>query len=130
MASDGAELIVADIDAARVNEVVTRHNARATDPVSIHGAEVDVYAPCALGAVINDQTVPKIRATVVAGAANNQLAEDPHGQALRERVILYAPDYVINAGGIINISYEFGGYDSDRARQHTGRIYDLLLEFF
>ncbi len=130
LASDGAELIVADIDTARVSEVVTRCHATPASAATIHACDVDIYAPCALGAVINDQSIPQIRAAIVAGAANNQLAEDRHGLALRDRGILYAPDYVINGGGIINISYEFGGYDSNRARQHTARIHHQLLEIF
>ena len=110
--------------------MVARYQAEPADPSTIHRADVDVYAPCALGAVLNDRTIPQIRATVVAGAANNQLAEDRHGHALGKRGILYAPDYVINAGGIINISYEFSGCDSDRASARTGRIYDTLLGIF
>ena len=130
LAEAGAQLVVADIDDDLMNEVVARHGALASDPTSIHQADVDVFAPCALGAVLNDQTIPQLRARVVAGAANNQLAEDRHGDALRERGILYAPDYVINGGGIINISYEFGGYDRERALAHTARIYDTLLDIF
>ena len=97
---------------------------------AIHAADVDILAPCALGATLNDRTIPEIAAAVVAGGANNQLAEDRHGRSLQERGILYAPDYVINAGGIINISCELDGYDRDRALARTGRIYDTLAGIF
>ena len=130
VSEDGADLIVADIDAARVSEIVNRYHARAANPSTVHASDADIFGPCALGAVLNDQTIRQIQAAVVAGAANNQLAENRHGLALRERGILYAPDYVINSGGVINISYEFDGYDGDLALQHTARIHETLLEVF
>ncbi|MFK9236774.1 amino acid dehydrogenase, partial [Escherichia coli] len=82
----------------------------------VHALDVDVFSPCALGAVLNDRTVPQIRARVVAGAANNQLAKTRHGHALLERGVLYAPDYVINAGGIIDIYYEGPDYDAAKVQ--------------
>src|SRR3546814_966701 len=91
---------------------------------------VDVYAPCALGATINDATLPLLKAKIVAGSANNQLAERRHGEALRQRGILYAPDYVINAGGVIVISHEGPGYDKADAFAHVARIHDTLREIF
>ena len=130
LAGDGANLVVADIDAKLTTDIASSLGARPVDPSTIHTLDVDIYAPCALGAVVNDQTVGEIGAAIVAGAANNQLAEDRHGWALRDRGILYAPDYVINGGGIINISYEFGTYNRERALEHTSRIYDTLLDIF
>ncbi len=117
LAEAGAQLLVADLDPARVERVVKELAATAVPPDQILGAECDVLAPCALGAVLNDRTLPNLRCKVVCGAANNQLAEDRHGQALKERGILYAPDYVVNAGGILNISVELasGGYDAAKA---------------
>ncbi len=130
LARDGAELVVSDINADRVAEAVSRYGATAVAPERIHAVAADVFVPCALGAVINDRTIPELGAAVVAGSANNQLAEDRHGAALAERGILYAPDYVINAGGVINVSYERTGYDRDRAFNHAARIRRTLESLF
>jgi len=129
LAGAGAEVHVADIHGDRVERTVQELGAR---PVTgdFMSAEVDVLAPCALGGVIDDASLPRIRAKVVAGAANNQLAEARHGPALRDRGILYAPDYVINAGGIINISYEGPDYEQSRAFSHVALIHDTLLAIF
>lgn len=125
----GAKLIVTDINKESVDRVVDEFGATAVDTDEIYHQEVDVYAPCALGATINDNTIPKIQASVVAGAANNQLAEDRHGQILMEKGILYAPDYVINAGGIINVSFE-ENYDQAAALKKVDEIYGTLTEVF
>jgi len=87
--------------------------AEVCKPHDIYGADIDIFAPCALGAIVNDRTIPQLKCKAIAGGANNQLAEDRHGEELLRRGILYAPDFVINAGGIINVSVEFaeGGYD-------------------
>src|SRR5262249_50339174 len=95
----GAKLIVTHIDAERVQ---SEFGARAVAPDEIYGVQADVFAPCALGAIINDKTMPQLKVEIVAGAANNQLLEERHGDELEERDILYAPDYVANAGGVIN----------------------------
>jgi leucine dehydrogenase len=127
----GALLWVSDIYEDQVKRAVEELGATAIGPDDIYGQDVDVFAPCALGAVINDATLPQLRAKIVAGAANNQLSEDRHGKELMGRGILYAPDYVINAGGIIDISYERGGsYDRDAALAHVEGIYDTLIEIF
>ncbi len=97
----GAELVVADVRREAVAEVVERFNATAVDPADIHRQDVDVFAPCAFGAVISDQTLPELRAKVVCGLANNQLAEPRHDRALRDAGIVYVPDYVVNGGGMI-----------------------------
>lgn len=126
----GARLVVADINADAVSDVVGTFGARAVDTATIHAEDIDVFAPCALGAILNDETIPQLKAKVVAGAANNQLAEERHGDMLVERGILYAPDYVINAGGVINIAVEREGYDRDKALARISRIHDTLLEIF
>ncbi|WP_223668897.1 Glu/Leu/Phe/Val family dehydrogenase [Kangiella shandongensis] len=125
----GAQLVVTDINQESVDRVVDEFGATAVDTDEIYHQEVDVYAPCALGATINDNTIPKIQASVIAGAANNQLAEDRHGQILMEKGILYAPDYVINAGGIINVSFE-ENYDQAAALKKVDEIYGTLSEVF
>jgi leucine dehydrogenase len=131
----GARLVVSDIDRERVEAMVQSLGAAVVAPDAVIEAPVEVYAPCALGATLNDQTIPRLRCQVVAGSANNQLAEPRHGRALKERGILYAPDYVINAGGIINISHEKlrpedPDYDREAAYAHVSRIHDTLLEIF
>lgn len=100
----GAELIVADVRADAVARVVSDFGATATEPDRIHAADVDVFAPCALGAGLNDETIPEIRAKAVCGLANNQLAEDRHCEMLRKAGIAYVPDYVVNAGGVMGAS--------------------------
>ena len=130
LADAGADLLVSDIDTDRVSQAVRRHGATPVEAERIYDVQADVFAPCAMGAVINDDTLPRLNVSIVAGAANNQLAEDRHGAALREREILYAPDYVINAGGIININYEGPDYDTDAAMAHAARIYDTATELF
>lgn len=127
---DGVQLIVADIDQEKVKMVVNKFNAVAADPNEIVTTECEVLAPCALGAVINDNTVGKLKCKIVAGGANNQLAESHHGDALKELNILYAPDYVINAGGLMNVFVELEGYSSDRAFEKTTQVYDNLLQVF
>ena len=102
----GAELFVTDIVQANVDRAVRELNATAVTGEQIFSLDVDVFAPCALGAAINDQTIDQLKATIVAGAANNQLATTAHGQILHDRGILYAPDYVVNAGGIIDVYYQ------------------------
>ena len=92
--------------------------------------ECDVIAPCALGSAMNDTSIPKIRAKIVAGAANNQLAEPRHGDDLDARGILYAPDYAINAGGLVNVAQEVKGYDAAKARENTLKIYDTMWDIF
>lgn len=127
----GAKLWVTDIYEDQVKRAVDELGATAVAADDIYGLDVDVFAPCALGAVINDITMPQLHARIVAGAANNQLSENRHGTELMERSILYAPDYVINAGGIIDVSYEYGGYfDRDAMVKHVEGIYDTLMEIF
>lgn len=126
----GAELIVADINPAQVQRAVDELKAVAMGPSEILSADCDILAPCALGAVLNDETIPRLRAQIVAGSANNQLAEERHGDLLHERGILYAPDYVINAGGLINVADELEGYHPERARAKVEGIYDIMLRLY
>ncbi len=129
---EGAELIVTDIDDAAIERAKAEFDARAVAPDDIHDVDAEVFAPCALGAILNDETVPRLRVAVIAGAANNQLLADRHGEMLKQNRILYAPDYVINAGGLIALSLELTpeGYTAERALSLTARIGDTLAEIF
>ncbi|HYO45325.1 MAG TPA: Glu/Leu/Phe/Val dehydrogenase dimerization domain-containing protein [Gemmatimonadota bacterium] len=127
--TEGATLVVADRDPQRARYATESWGAETVPPEAIWEAPVDVFAPCALGAVLDDRTIPRLRASVVAGAANDQLAENRHGDELRRRQILYAPDYVINAGGVINGSGEIlGHYDPAEAWRRVERIGPRLEE--
>jgi leucine dehydrogenase len=126
----GAKLIVTDIDADRVKRVTNEFGATAVGTNDIYGVEADVFAPCALGAIVNDQTIPQLKCEVVCGAANNQLLEERHGDALGDKDILYAPDYVANAGGVINVYSELAGWTSARAFRKADEIYDTVLKVF
>jgi leucine dehydrogenase len=127
----GAELVVADVDQSK-RELAERLGATWTDPLSALTAEVDVVAPCALGGMLNDDTVPALRCKAIAGAANNQLADDSLDAALSARGILWAPDFVCNAGGIINICVELEpeGYDAGRADTRVRAVGDTLRTIF
>lgn len=129
---EGAELIVTDINPAILHEVEVLYGAKVVSPKEIAGVECDIFAPCAMGGSINDETISKLRCKAIAGSANNQLLDTRHGVELMKRDILYAPDYVINAGGIINSSLEFvpGGYNPKVSRDKVNHIYDTLLEIF
>ncbi len=131
LARAGAALLVADVDDGK-RAVAERLGARWVAPGDALRAPVDVYAPCALGGVLDDETVPALQAPVVAGAANNQLADDGVAALLRDRGIVWAPDFVANAGGIINIAVEFDpeGYDPKRAKQRVRGIGDTLRQVF
>jgi leucine dehydrogenase len=130
LSEEGAELIVTDIDETKVRRVVDECGARAVASNEIYCAEADIFAPCALGAVINDETIPLLKCRIIAGAANNQLAEERHGRTIHENGILYAPDYVINAGGLINVYGELHGWTSERAHRKAGEIYETLNQLF
>ncbi|EDL64575.1 branched-chain amino acid dehydrogenase [Bacillus sp. SG-1] len=121
---EGAKLIVTDINKEAVQRAVEEFGAKAVDINDIYSVDCDIYAPCALGAVINDETIPQIKAKVIAGAANNQLKDTTHGDTIHEMGIVYAPDYVINAGGVINVADELYGYNRDRAMKKVEQIYN------
>jgi leucine dehydrogenase len=132
LAEAGAKLFAADLQPARVDRVVKEFGAQVVAQEQIHAADCDVFAPCALGAVLNDKTIPQLKAKVVCGAANNQLAEERHGEALMKRGIVYAPDYVVNAGGILNIAVELSpkGYDERVAEERVRGIGRALADVF
>ena len=126
----GAQLWVTDIHQPSIDRCVEEFGATAVGMDEIFGLDVDVFAPCALGAILNDRTIPQIKATVIAGASNNQLAKPAHDQVLLDRGVLYAPDYVINAGGIIDIYYEGPDYDWNTVKAHIERIDATVTEIF
>lgn len=119
---EGARLVVADLDEAAVLRAIREFGATPAAPDEIAATECDVFAPCALGAVVNDESLPTLRCSIIAGSANNVLLEPRHGEALAESGILYAPDYIINAGGLINVAGELEGYDEERV---IGRVMDI-----
>ena len=125
------EIYVTDISEEKVQEAVSKYNTRPVNPDEIIDLNVDIFAPCALGSVLNDNTIPRLKAKIVAGGANNVL-EIPkiHGLMLKEKDILYAPDYAINAGGLINVANELEGYNRQRAFDQAEGIYDMLIEIF
>jgi leucine dehydrogenase len=127
LAEGGAELVLADIDDRR-SEIADRLGARWTDPESAMTAGVDVLAPCALGGVLSDESVPLLRARAIAGAANNQLAHEAVSELLATRGILWVPDFVTNAGGVVNIAVELEpeGYDTARAETRVRAIADTV----
>lgn len=125
----GARLMVADVDESK-RELAADLGAEWRAPEDALLAELDVLVPCALGGLFDDESVPKLRCRVVAGAANNQLAHDRIADLLQSRGILWAPDFVVNAGGLINIAEELGGYDPAHARRRVGAIADTLQEVF
>jgi leucine dehydrogenase len=126
----GASLIVTDLDAERVKQVVSEFGARSVAPDEIYAVKADIFAPCALGGIINDTTIAQLKCEILAGAANNVLLEERHGVAIEERGILYAPDYVANAGGVINVYSELAGWSSARSFRKADEIYDTTLKVF
>lgn len=126
----GADVAVADIDRDAVESAATEWGVRAVDPDAIYDEPMDVFAPCALGGVVNDETVGRLSCKVVAGAANNQLLEDRHAQVLNDRGVLYAPDFVINAGGLINVSEEMKGWNEQVVTIKLEGIAKMLTAIF
>ena len=124
---EDARIVVADVYEAAVDKA-RYMGFEVTSPDSILNMECDIFAPCALGGVLNPQTIPQLNCRVVAGGANNQLLSDSDGEELHRRGILYAPDYIVNAGGIINVEAEMGdaGYSPERAREKTERIHEIM----
>ena len=124
----GARLIVTDIRMERVEHAVTAYGAVATTDAEVYSQQADIFAPCALGAILNDDTIPQLRVEIVCGGANNQLLDaTTHGKLLEKRNILYAPDFVANAGGVINVYSELAGWSHERALRKADEIYDTLL---
>lgn len=128
---EGARLIVADINKTSADYIAKEFGAKVVATEDIHKAHADVFSPCALGAILNEKSIPEIGSPIVAGAANNQLLDETRdGVRLKERGILYAPDYVINAGGLINVSHELSGYSEELAKSDTKRIFQTTLKVF
>ncbi len=124
----GAKLTVGDVDPHKAERAAREFGATVSPLDSIFSLECDVFAPCALGSALNSETIPKLRCRIVAGAANNQLAEAQHGQDLMTRGILYAPDFAINAGGLINVAQEVTGYDETKVSERVLHIYDTIWQ--
>jgi valine dehydrogenase (NAD+) len=132
LVDDGAEVVVTDVRAEAVDAITARHPqvSAVSDAEVLIRTPLDVYAPCALGHALNDPTVAALTATVVCGAANNQLAHPGVEKDLADRGILYAPDYVVNAGGVIQVADELHGFDFDRAKAKATKIFDTTLAIF
>lgn len=128
LTKEGAKVLISDINEARLQQVSDLYKAEVYT-ADIYSADIDIYAPCALGATINDETIERLQASIIAGAANNQLADDTkHGAILRKKGIVYAPDFLINAGGIINVYAELEGYGRSEIMKKTENIYNTTLE--
>jgi len=127
----GGKLIFTDINEENIQRMKEKFpHAEFIQPEAFYSANMDIYAPCALGATINDQTIGQLKCKLVNGAANNQLKEDRHGQELKDRGILYSPDYLINAGGLMNVSIEFEGWNDDKSRRMIDTIYDTTMRIY
>ncbi|MGE4159246.1 MAG: Glu/Leu/Phe/Val dehydrogenase dimerization domain-containing protein [Planctomycetota bacterium] len=125
--AEGAELTVTDTNAQAIETAKSKFGAKSVPLDKIYEVDMDVFSPCARGAILNDATIKVLKARVVAGAANNQLQDpDKHGKALKERGIVYAPDYVINAGGVINVFFELIGYDEEKSKERAKNIYNTI----
>jgi leucine dehydrogenase len=130
LAGEGAKLTVADVAEDRVRAVVDAHGAVAVPPDEAHATECDIFSPCALGAVLNRTTIPRLRCAAIVGSANNQLERDDDAGLIDGRGIVYAPDFVANAGGVMNIADEPHGYDRERAYARIQGIHDTVLRIF
>ncbi|WP_298511678.1 Glu/Leu/Phe/Val dehydrogenase dimerization domain-containing protein [uncultured Kordia sp.] len=131
LSNEGAKIVIADINEERLQEVSKKYGAEIYRGADIYAEDMDIYAPCALGATINDDSIFKMKAQVIAGAANNQLKDEvKHGEMLKDKGIAYAPDFLINAGGIINVYAELEGYGKTEIMRKTENIYNTTLEIF
>lgn len=126
LSKEGARIIITDVYKKRARQVVDEFGAEYVAPDKIYSVKCDIFSPCALGGILDDKNIRKLKCKIVAGSANNQLKADRHGDKLEERGILYAPDYVINAGGLINVAQEMKGYDRSRALHKAARIYNSV----
>ena len=126
----GAKIFVTDINQALVDKAVTEYGAEAVGLDEIYDVDADVYSPCALGGTVNEQTLPRMKAKVICGAANNQLANNAIGDEVEKRGILYAPDYAVNAGGVMNVALEITGYNRERAMRMMRTIYHNLARIY
>lgn len=126
----GARLIVTDVKKSNIEKAVKDFNAEWVEPDEIYSVDCDIFVPCAMGAVVNDFTMSKFNCKLIAGCANNVLAEERHGEMLEEKGIVYVPDFVINAGGVINVYEEIIGYNKERALAKAANVYDKVSEVF
>jgi leucine dehydrogenase len=125
LTKEGAKVYINDISEERIKAAVDKYKAEFVAADKMFDLDIDIYAPCALGATLNDDTLSRLKCKVICGAANNQLADEKrHGELVLSKGILYAPDFVVNAGGIINVFYELQGYNRERALAHAEKIYD------
>lgn len=128
---EGAKLIVTDIFQESIDRAVNDFGATAVKPDEIYSVEADIFAPCALGAILNDDTIPQLKVKAVCGSSNNQLKDmERHAAMLKDRNIIYAPDFVVNSGGVINVADELNGYNQDRAMKKVNEIYDQMDKVF
>jgi len=127
LAEEGAQLTVTDIDQKKVDTVVNEFGAKAVNPDDIYGVDADIFAPCALGAIINDDTLKVLKVDIIVGGANNQLLEPRHAQEVEDQGILYGPDYLVNAGGLINVYAEIEGWPAELSLRKAGEIYKTLI---
>jgi leucine dehydrogenase len=132
LSKENAEIFVYDISEEKIKNITKNYKVNVIENGdTLYDLDADIYAPCALGATLNNHTIPRLKCSIVCGAANNQLeSEEIHGKMLAERGILYAPDFVANAGGIINVYFELTGYNRERAMTYASRIYDNILKVF
>jgi leucine dehydrogenase len=131
LVKDGAKVFVSDIYAEKAASLAARTGAEVIAPEAVFTHECDIFSPNALGAILNDETIPQLTCAVVCGGANNQLKEEKkHGEALKSRGILYAPDYVVNSGGLMNVASEVEGYDRNKVMRQAEGIYDITMNIF
>ncbi len=129
---ENAKIFISDISEEKVKALAKKHGVTVVNQDDVYSMDVDIYAPCALGATINDDTIPQLKCSIIAGAANNQLKDEVrHGYMLIDRSITYAPDFLINAGGLINVYNEYlGSYNRERVFAHADKIYDTCMKVF
>jgi leucine dehydrogenase len=131
LVKENAKVYINDINAESVKALAAKYKVEVADAATMFDLDIDIYAPCALGATINDNTLERLKCKIICGAANNQLADETyHGEAVGKQGILYAPDFVVNAGGIINVYYELEGYNRERAMTHAEKIYETTYNLF
>jgi leucine dehydrogenase len=131
LTKEGAKVYIHDISEERLKAASDKYRAEVVSEDKMFDMDIDIYAPCALGATVNDDTLGRLKCKIICGAANNQLADETyHGDLLGKQGILYAPDYVVNAGGIINVYYELEGYNRERAMTHAEKIYETTYNLF
>lgn len=131
LTQEGAKVYINDLSEERLKVVADKYKAEVVSATTMFNLDIDIYAPCALGATVNDETLAQLKCKIICGAANNQLANEViHGEVVGKKGILYAPDFVVNAGGIINVFYELEGYNRERALSHAEKIYDTTWDLF